>query len=375
MAEDVPLLPSGKDEDTEAEALESKYSQYLPSAEYYEAESANLDLLIRREKNRISRELLDELKTHEYLLTQREKAIKLKELELAQREADLDAREQRLQRLEAFELQKSPRELALEEAQEEELEFELPEETSIEKKPRDYIPNPSGQGGLPGSKLSNSIVIDRGVYQGKDLIELENGNRLRWNQNNKEYEFEFIPGDDRGMNNNRGLPFTYFAVEAAYLEDGYDNPNYPHFYSQTLLGKQVWYAKTPRNRNVGAGALGEAYEGKVPFDVLLKLVNETVNTRLFTSNGEFIQNQDFRRAYKNWRFKYEQGTYYKTKAGDLYSILTPGTQMSDSKGNPPTYRTDGNLKSPTYGQRVELSTEEKSRWKGFAKPKSNKRKK
>jgi hypothetical protein len=370
---DTKKLPSGVDTEEEP----NKFAEYYPNAESYEAEGQNLELQIRALKKRISRELEDELLRLQYELNERELRIRQKEFELQQREADLNAREARISRLEQFESQQSPKERISEQLAEDDLESEFDiedlgdkeEKSTIEggtrpaKVGKDYIPNPEGKGGLPGSKLSNSIVIDRGVYQGRDKITLENGNSLVWNKENKLYEFEFIPGDDARINANQGLKFTYFAVEAAYLNEGYDRglfQDMPHIYSQTLLRKQVWYEKTPRNRS--SDGIGEQYQGRVPFNVLMDILNKAVNVRLFTGSGEYIENQDIRRAYKNYRIRYERGTFYKTANGDLYSVIEKGSQINESKGNPPTYRTDANLKSPTYGERVETSTEERSRW-------------
>jgi hypothetical protein len=378
----VKKLPSGDVPESNDSEDPNRFAGYFESAEQYEALGDSIELQIRQLKAEISKELQDEFARLEYLLSQRELELKKKELELEQRERDVTMREQRIARLEAIELTPSPKqydqgEESLEDVLDEE-EFERltegNERAPYTRRPeaqvpgKDYIPNPEGKGGLPGSKLSNSIVIDRGVYQGKNRINLENGNSLVWNKQTKMYDDEFIPGDDPVMNKNRGLKFTYYAVEAAYLEQGYDNPNYGNFYSQTLLGKQVWYEFTPRNRK--DDGLGAKYGGRVPLEILDRMLNEAINTRLFTGDGQFIENQDYRRAYKNYRLKYERGTYYKTKAGDLYSILEPGSQVYETKGNPPSYRTDGNMKSPTYGQRVEQSTEQKNRWYSFSGGKS-----
>lgn len=365
-----PELPSGEEPKDE-----NRFKEFFESAEQYEALGQSIELQLRELKKQLSKDLQDEFKRLEYLLSEREKTLVLREKELELREKDLQAREERLARLEAFESATSPKERSAEDDffDEEITDFQEGEDVTEQRLPYqrkpgaktpgvEYTPNESGVGGLPGSKLSNAVQIDRAVYQG-DSVVLENGNKLIWNKQAGQYDFQFDPSDDPRIAANRGLPFTYFAVEAAYLEQGYDNPNYPHFYSQTLLGKQVWYAKTPRNRK--EDNVGPAYNGWVPLEVLDKILNSQVNTRLFTGDGNFIENQDYRRAYKNYRLKYERGTYYKTANGDLYSIIERGSQVYETKGNPPAYRTDGNLKSPTYGQRVEQSTEQKSRWFKF----------
>src|SRR5688572_22845625 len=96
-------------EDSDKDSEENKFSEFYPGIEYYEAESKNLELLIEKEKRRISKDLQNELIRIQFLLDKRERAIAIKELELAQREADLNAREARLSRLEALELTPSPK--------------------------------------------------------------------------------------------------------------------------------------------------------------------------------------------------------------------------------------------------------------------------
>lgn len=371
MADEQPKLPEGDKE-------EDKFSEFYQTAEQYEAFGNELEIQIREIKSKIRKDLQDEFARIEYLLNERERAIVLKEIELKQREADLNAREERLRRLELLESTPSPKVYGDEgEENLSDIEFEedaIAEAAKAEAKRKSYEGgrNKEGVGGLPGSKLSTSIVIDRGKYQG-DRVNLENGNNLVWNVQSQQYDDEFIPGPDASINANKGLKFTYFAVEAAYLNEGYDNPNYPHLYSQTILGKQVWYERTPRNRK--EDNIGPQFGGRVPLNVLEEMLNKAVNTRVFTSDGNYIEFQSFRRAYKNWRIKYERGTYYKTANNELYSILEKDSQVMESHGNPPSYRTDGNLKSPTYGQRVAVSTDEKNRWSGFSGDKKKRNKK
>lgn len=367
MVEDLPddlKLPSGSASDSgESDATNSKFDEFLPKAEYYEAESQNLELLIQREKRRISKELLDSLLKLQYELSQKEYELKVKEQELNLREQDLIIREQQLARQIAFEELKSPKEREeyediLEEGfDNSEFEGDTPSMGLIKNAGQVQLGqklNPQGRG------LKDSIEINRGEFQGP-RIQLENGNSLVWNTRTSEYEDEFVPGPDERTNRNRGLVRTWFTFEGAYLNDGYINPNYPNVYSQTLLGKQVWYERTPLNRK--EDGIGPKYSGRVPLQVLIDLLNSQVNCALQTSDGTFIENQDVRRAYKNWRLRYDTGTFYKTKSKDLYCIIDKDSVVYEVRGNPPAYRTDSKLGSPTYGERVETSAAEKSRWK------------
>ena len=320
---------------------------FYPNAESYEAENSSIELQIKALKNQITRELEDDLLRLQYILNAKERELALRELALNRREEELNAREQRLLAQERFDESLSPKQLAEEYKGKPEDEFNFDEETGTVSS-RDYIPNESGKGGLPGSKNNPSRVITRNVYEG-DKIDLEDGSTLLWDKQKSEYQL---------ISKNQGLKFTYFAVEAAYLNEGYINHYYPQFYSQTILRKQVWYEKTPRNRE--SDGLGEQYLGKVPLDVLRSKLNQAVNTVRVRSDGNLEENVDFTFAYKNWRYRYETGTYYKDAAGELYTIVD--FVVVDSKGNAPNFRTDGNFKSPSYGQRKPVSADEKLRW-------------
>lgn len=318
---------------------------FYPNAESYEAENASIELQIKALKNQINRELEDELLRLQYILNAKERELALKELALNQREQELNLREAKIKQLEAFENQKSPKDESDYKGKPEEYSFE--EETSNVSS-RDYIPNVGGSGGLPGSKNSEATIIARNVYQG-DKIPLDDGSTLLWDKQKSEYQL---------ISKNQGLKFTYFAVEAAYLNEGYVNHYYPQFYSQTVLNKQVWYETTPRNKL--DDGLGTQYGGRVPLDILRLALNSRVNTGRVRPDGNLEENVDFSLAYKNWRYRYETGTFFKNSEGELYSIVDY-TEM-DSKGNAPNFRTDGNFKSSTYGQRKPTSSEEKLRW-------------
>lgn len=327
---------------------------YYPRAEYYEAEASNLELLIASLKKEISKELQDEIKQLEYLVSQTEAENARLKLQVKQLEAEKQQLIQRLENQARFESIQSPKQRAIEEDYDEEFESnlantELPDGTSGLDKQRGGQPgqvhNPSGKGGF-----ADATKINRSQYQG-DLLPLgESNENLIWNPAKNEYEIS--AGD------NTGLKFTYFSVEAAYLNDGFINPNYSNLYSQTILRKQVWYERTPHNRlNDG---VGEQYGGRVPLQVLRDMLNSRVNTAYMMPNGQLAENQDFSKAYKNWRMTYQVGTYYKNSRGDLYAILD--VNIHESKGNPPSYRTDGNIKSKNYGQRIATTPEERAKW-------------
>lgn len=129
------------------------------------------------------------------------------------------------------------------------------------------------------------------------------------------------------------IRFTYFAAEA----------NYPiisqaehAFYSTNELGQQVW------NENK-SDPLSQQYRGWVPQSKLIALLNERLNI-----GGKEL---DFRKIYKNWRFKFEQGYYYpgsyryeKDSEGNRRKIIDRPAKTEvlkssgDSRGNPPPNR-------------------------------------
>lgn len=347
----VEQLPSGDKTDnlyisspSERKEIGQKLNEeFLPSAELYVEQSKNIDALISDLKKRIAVDLKDELLRLEYELNAREAEIRRRELLLEQREREVKAREDRLR------LAEQANEKKIQDKIEElEREYGIPGSIQAESRGNEGR-NPEGVGGRPGSLKSSSTIINRREYQGNNL-QLEDGSNLVWNPELTEYEL---------VSANKGLKFTYFAVEAAYLNDNYINPTYPQFYSQTIFQKQVWYEITPKGRK--DDGLGAEYQGKVPLDILRKLLNDSVNSALLLPDGRIIEKQDFTRAYKNWRYKYETGTYFKNRDGDLYTILD--YHEEDSKGNPPAYRTEGNVKSPKYGQQIPTTAEERIRWK------------
>lgn len=320
---------------------EDQYDEpLLPSAEAYEAQSNDIDLLIRDLKRSVSSELQDELSRLQYLLTKKEEELKVKEIQLQQKEAELAQREAQLNLIAQSKEPSSP--------PSEEFPGLNEDEASLIREYRNN--NPQGTGGHPGSLRSNAIVIHSNKFQG-DSVPLDDDNALVWNPDEGKYNFSKPQS---------GLKFTFFAVEAAYLNEGYINPNYPQFYSTAILQKQVWYERTPKNRF--SDGIGEQYQGEVPLDILMGALNLRLNSAALLPNGTLIENQDFRRAYRNWRYSYQVGTYYKNRDGDLYTVLK--VDESDSKGNPPTYRSDNKPGSKTFGERKSTSFAERVKWKG-----------
>ncbi len=341
----VEALPSGNGDDAVASSNDNEIKSkdpnaILPSAEAYESQNREIDVLIRNLKEEIKGELRDEIQRLEYLLTEKEKQLRIKELELQQKEAELNVLRSRLEAIENNQ-QNINKEVPSEDSELGELNEE--ERTLIAG--QRSINNPSGRGGLPGSVKSSSILIDRHSYRG-DKLELGDGSDLVWDQGRKSYEL---------VGKNQGIKFTYFAVEAAYLNEHFINPNYPQFYSQSILRKQIWYDRAMPGK-LSAG-IGEQYRGKVPLDLLKKMLNERVNAAYINPNsGELVENQPFELAYKNWRYKYEAGTFFRNKDGDLYGILDETS--SDSRGNAPSFRTDD------FGNQTKTSKTERSKWKG-----------
>lgn len=329
-----------------SEGINEKYPFY-PNAESYEAEASSLELLIRNLKNDIKKDLQDEFAQLQYLATKLEQELKIALLKIKQLEADNEAlRAAQNERIASFDEAQSPKQTF----ENEDEEYESAGSTSSETEAKINRRNETGKGGLPGSKNASSITINTFEYQG-DRVRLEDGSELVWDKTAKQYSLQSSVG-------NNGLQFTYFAVEAAYLEEGYINPNYPKFYSQTILRKQVWYEKTPRNRE--EDGIGPKYGGKVPLQVLKDLLNQRVNSAKVLATGDIVEFQDFTKAYVNWRYMYQVGKYFKNAAGDLYAIVEVDERKS--KGNAPAFRTDGNLKSSTYGQQVKTKASERASW-------------
>lgn len=349
----VKKLPASGDDSSESLPANkegaAKYEEFYPAAEYYEQLGNNVELQIAELKRDVKRQIArDEVAELEYNVSILKAELRRKQIENTQLQAELAAQKEEkealIKKLQELEETPSPK-----------VAFENEEEQSVEEETSQSLEdsysggrNKLGVGGLASSPNSNITIIDRNKYRGQQ-VPLDNGDSLIWNPSNKTYDL---------VGPNQGLKFTYFAVEAAYLEEGYINPNYEQFYSQTVLRKQVWYERTPRGRE--EDSIGPKYAGKVPIDILMNRLNERVNSAKMMSNGEIQEFAPFQEAYKNWRYTYETGTYYKDSKGDLYQILD--SRESKSKGNAPVYRTDGKFKSKTYGQRIDTSPDEKARW-------------
>lgn len=359
MADEPPQLPSGNETEAERkkrlaqfkskEESEDSYPSFLPSPESYEAIGANLEVNLEDLKRRLKDEFSDEITNLEFNVSQLEAALRKQQLELEALQAEnqrlKEEREILIAKLEIEENRPSPKEPSdYKEVTDEQYEESRQSLEDSYKGGR----NKEGVGGRPGSRFSNATIINQNVYQG-DRIRLEDDSYLDWNAEKSQYQLASA---------NQGLKFTFFAVEAAYLEDGFINPNYPQMYSQTLLGKQVWYERTPHNRK--SDGVGEQYGGKVPQSVLRQMLNERVNTARVQPDGTLLENVDFEQAYKNWRYTYQVGTYFTNSDGDLYTILDVDERRS--KGNAPAYRTDSKFTSPTYGQQKPTSAAERAAW-------------
>lgn len=331
-SDDVSTSSTDINKESRRDRLES--DPLLPSAEAYEKQAADLETLIERIKLEIKADLQDELTKLQYLLTEKEKELRIKELQLQQQAAELQLLKEQLTKIQADQV---PIEVP---TSTEEFGDLTDEEQQALREIRSR--NREGVGGLPGSSRSPSIVINQFKYQG-DRIQLDDESNLLWDNTRKAYQ----------QVGKEGTKFTYFAVEAAYLNDNYINPNYPQFYSQSILRKQVWYAKTPPGKL--SDGIGEQYNGRVPQKLLEQMLNDRINAAFINpENGSMIENQSFKAAYKNWRYKYQIGTFYRNKDGDLYAIIEKTEE--DSKGNPPTYRLD------EFGEQKPLSGREKRKW-------------
>lgn len=347
------------------EDAEVSYPEFLPSAESYEAIGQNLNVNLEDLKRRLKEDFSDEITNLEFNVSQLQAALLKQKLELEALEAENERlREERallIAKLEEQENKPSPKELSREESISDEIDQEQYNEA---KKTREESyeggRNKLGIGGRPGRGLSNATIINQNVYQG-DRIKLEDDSFLDWDKEASQYKLASA---------NSGLKFTFWAVEAAYLEEGFINPNYPQFYSQTLLQKQVWYERTPHNRL--DDTIGTQFGGRVPQQVLRDMLNQRVNTARVNPNGELTEHVDFEIAYKNWRYTYQVGTYFTNEAGDLYTILDVDERKS--KGNAPAYRTDSKFTSPTYGQQKPTSAAEKAAWSSTLKGSAGKKK-
>ncbi len=236
---------------------------------------------------------------------------------------------------------------------------EQPEISEREPRTTGQVSNESGVGGIPGVQ-SKAVgeSIEGTTYQGKDTIPLDSKANLEWNRDLNQYEFK---GD------NQGLKFTFFAAEMSYPAEGY---NVPHaLYSQTIFQRQVWYERPIKGKNNEdtLALLGFAHGGRVPMQSIIDLFNDWAGIFRFTEAKRTVYDAppkaDFRAAYKNWRYLYEQGTFYKAEDGKLYSIVY--FRDEKSKGNPPQYRTAGRDRPKTgvsKGDQIPVKKEEAFRW-------------
>lgn len=352
-----PKLFKSRRELKEERATEEK----LSSAEAYESRS--LDELILEAKGDYQRELKAIRDEYEVKLQRQNAEIERLKFELEKKsnaEAELKQQlNQTNERLAAIEERVSPKESQSkieqqrEEIRKENAQFEAEAQRELKEREESVRPeglNPQGKGGLPGSKQSSGVAINQDFYIG-DRVKLgkEDGEELTWDPEEKKYQ---VPLD--------GRQYTFFSAEAAYLNERYDCQQNA-FYSQTLFKKQVWYDVTPKGR-VDDG-IGSRYGGKVPLDYFMKEIAERLNARVFLASGDVIEKQDFRKAFKNWRYKYQVGKFYKTREGDLYSINE--IDESRSQGNPPSFRTAGRdvtSEGITAGQKVPTKAEQRRNW-------------
>lgn len=291
----------------------------------FEVESATLNDRINEYKGFYNERIRNSLEELRYLLNKKERDLRLKELELQDREKKIQEIEQRLK----IEREEAQRVSQLSEEVLSEEEKALIQSYREGKIPSQKPHNPQGFGGLPSvndSSKIKGILIDRSKYQGQDEINLGEGNYLLWNKSQKQY--------DHVQGIKPGLKYTFFAAEGSYpnSEAGYIGEH--AFYSQKWLQKQVWYEK-PIQGKLDDG-VGPAYQGKVPLNVLIDMLNSRLNPAHNLSDGRLVEGVDFRVAYKNWRYLYQHGTYYTDEHGDLYTVID--YQSSDSKGNPPPIR-------------------------------------
>lgn len=338
------------DSDSEESDVD-KYPEFLPNPESYEAIGKNLEVNLEDLKRRLKADFSDEITNLEFNVSRLEAELKKQQLAIEalqiENERLRQEKELLISKLEAEEdsVQPSEKETTIAQ-QESDEQYEARRQTIEESYAGGR--NPTGIGGKPGSRFSTATIINQHVYQG-DRIKLDDNSFLDWDAGVSQYKLSSA---------NSGLKFTFFAVEAAYLEDGFINPNYPQFFSQTILRKQVWYERTPHNRI--SDGLGEKYGGRVPQEILRAELNSRVNTARVLADGSLQEEIDFEPAYKNWRYTYQVGTYYTDSEGELYTLLDVDERKS--KGNAPAYRTDAKASSPTYGQRKPTSQREKDAW-------------
>lgn len=123
----------------------------------------------------------------------------------------------------------------------------------------------------------------------------------------------------------QGIRFTFFAVEGNYpLSTLFEHA----FYSVNYLQKQVWRDVEPRN--AFKDGLGAKYRGWVPFEVLYTKLNDLLVGEKY----------DLRKVYKNYRIRYEQGTFGPDIGPDGKPVtrLNDSKTVEESKGNPPPNR-------------------------------------
>lgn len=314
----------------------------------------------------MKREFEDELTKINYTLSRKEQEIARLRFELEKTRQELDEKNRLLaqasQRLDNLAPNKSLVSSEKEETirqQQEELEDEK-RFLSGERERQDATQftekgaarNPTGAGGLPSSSHSSGVAINESHYLGpKVKLGAEPEEELTWDPTENKYKLA-VSSD--------GLQYTFFSAEMAYL-----NPNYNcqqnTAYSANIFKKQVWYEKTPKGRyDDGIGAL---YKGKVPLKWFMDELASRLNPVLFLPSGGIIEKQDFRKAFANWRYKYQVGRFFKTREGELYSINE--VDESRSQGNPPAYRTAGRDvpgKGVISGERVKTTNEERRQW-------------
>lgn len=118
-----------------------------------------------------------------------------------------------------------------------------------------------------------------------------------------------------------GIYQTYFAAEGGGIKPGNMFQGYEGsegeftdgFYSNNFLKKQLWRAKEPHSKQEGPlGDAGPQYNGRVPFNVLMDMLNNVLN---INDDGT-----DFRQAFEYWTYRYEVSYSVKTDTG-LYNVI------------------------------------------------------
>lgn len=309
----------------------------------------------------------------EDMLRLEEQAIEQQKIIDAQ-ELELQAQERELQRLQDIELQKEQiREEETIEKLRQELEdkrLELEEREAILREESRRIrrggqnTNPDGRGGIPGINPNSQGQTVEGSIFSRDVIPLDDGVNLRWNSDIGEYDFEI--NRDINPTSKEPLNFTFFAAEMSYPKEGY---NVSHaLYSQTVLRRQVWYDRPIKGKNNDdeLAQMGFALNGKVPLDAIIEKLNDYGGIYVSVVQTDIRvapPRADFRHAYKNWRYLYEQGKFYKNSKDELYAVVYYRDEKS--QGNPPTQRTAGKdyeKKKISKGDLIRVGYEERMRW-------------